>query len=103
LLPNFWLTFFIKFSKKSKNSEKQEKIQKNTFFKYIYIVFFIFSIVSKEFKIFKIFETRSTCNALFLKSPIFLIRVDVDKKNPKNKKNQIYKKKKEIEGPSLET
>jgi len=34
-----------------------------------------------------------TCNALFLKSPIFLIRVDVDKKNPKNKKNQIYNKK----------
>jgi hypothetical protein len=47
--------------------------------------------------------TRLTCNALFLKSPIFLIRVDIDKKNPKNKKNQIYKKKKEIEGPSLET
>jgi hypothetical protein len=37
-----------------------------------------------------------TCNALFLKSPIFLIRVDVDKKNPKNKKNQIYNKKKEL-------
>jgi hypothetical protein len=44
--------------------------------------------------------TRLTCNALFLKSPIFLIRVDIDKENPKNKKNQIYKKKKRVEGPS---
>jgi hypothetical protein len=47
---------------------------------------------------------RSTVNALFLKSMIFLIRVDVDKKNKKNKKNQIYKKKKEeVEGSSLGT
>jgi hypothetical protein len=30
---------------------------------------------------------------LFLKSLIFLIRGDVDKKIQKNKKNQIYKKK----------
>jgi hypothetical protein len=40
---------------------------------------------------------------LFLKSKIFLFRVDVDKKNSKNEKNQIYKKKKEVEGPSLGT
>jgi len=32
---------------------------------------------------------------LFLKSLIFLIRGDVDKKIQKHKKNQIYKKKKE--------
>jgi hypothetical protein len=34
---------------------------------------------------------------------IFFIRVDVDKKKQKNKKNQIYKKKKEVKGPSLGT
>jgi menaquinone-dependent protoporphyrinogen IX oxidase len=38
---------------------------------------------------------RLIFNALFLKSPIFLIQVNIDKKNlKKNKKNQIYKKKK---------
>jgi hypothetical protein len=46
---------------------------------------------------------RSTFNALFLKSMIFLIWVDVDKKNPK-KKNKIYKKRKKLKhqvwGPS---
>ena len=39
----------------------------------------------------------STFHALFLKSMIFLIRVDVDKKNLKKiKKNQIYKKEKKL-------
>jgi len=37
---------------------------------------------------------RLTFHTLFLKSIIFLIRVDVDKKNPK--KNQIYKKRKKL-------
>jgi len=57
----------------------------------------------KEFKFSKVFWTRLTFHVLFLKSKIFLFRVDVDKKNSKNEKNQIYKKKKEVEGPSLGT
>jgi hypothetical protein len=44
---------------------------------------------------------RLTFHTLFLKSIIFLIRVDVDKKNPKKKSN--LQKKKEVEGPSLGT
>jgi hypothetical protein len=41
---------------------------------------------------------------LFLKSMIFLIRVDVDKKNPKKiRKIKFTKKNKEVEGPSLGT
>jgi len=35
-----------------------------------------------------------TCNALFLKSPIFFIRVDIDKKNPKKKEKSNLQKKK---------
>jgi hypothetical protein len=50
-----------------------------------------------------VFGTRSTFNALFLKSPIFLIQVDVDKKNPKKKEKLDLQKKKEIEGSSLKT
>jgi hypothetical protein len=38
---------------------------------------------------------------LFLKSMIFLIRVNVDKKIQKNKKKSNLQKKKEVEGPSL--
>jgi hypothetical protein len=72
---------FDKFSEKSKNSEKQRKSKKILFFIYICIVFIIFSIDSKEFKFSKAFGTRSTFNVLFLKSPIFIIQVDVDKKN----------------------
>jgi Na+/H+ antiporter NhaD/arsenite permease-like protein len=85
---------------KSKNNEKQQKNPKNSFLKYICIIFSIFSIVSKEFKFLKIFGTRSTFNVLFLKSLIFLIRGDADKKIQKKRKNQIYIKKK-VEGPIL--
>jgi len=63
---------FDKFSEKFKNSEKHWKSKKyvfNTFASF----FSIFSIVSKEFKFSKTFGTRSTFNALFLKSLIFFI------------------------------
>jgi hypothetical protein len=46
---------------------------------------------------------HSTFNALFLKSSIFFIRVDVDKKNPKKKEKINLQKKKEVKGPSLKT
>jgi hypothetical protein len=74
---------------------KNNKYPKNTFFIYICIVFSIFSIVSKEFKFSKFFGTRSTFNALFLKSLIFLIQVDVDKKNPKKIRKIRFTKKRE--------
>jgi len=86
----------INFQKNPKIAKKT-KIQKNTYI-YICIVFSIFSIVSKEFKFSNVFGTRSTFNVLFLKSPIFLIQVYVDKKNKKKirKKNQIYKKRRKL-------
>jgi len=52
------------------------------------------SIVSKEFKFSKVFRMHSTFNVLFLKSSIFLIRVNVDKKNPKKIRKIKFKKKK---------
>jgi hypothetical protein len=54
------------------------------------------SIVSKEFKFSKVFRMHSTFNVLFLKSPIFLIRVNVDKKNPKKIRKIKFKKKKKL-------
>jgi hypothetical protein len=45
--------------------------------------------------------TRLTFNALFLKSPIFLIRDDVDKKNSKKLEKSNLQKKKKVEGPIL--
>jgi hypothetical protein len=74
---------FINFQKNPKIAKNNENPKKKLFFIYICIVFSIFSIVSKEFKFSKVFGTRSTFNVLFLKSPIFIIQVDVDKKNPK--------------------
>jgi len=60
------------------------------------ILFSIFSIVSKEFKFLKTFGTRSTFNALFLKSLIFLFEsmliLLVFKKYKKIRKIKIYKK-----------
>jgi hypothetical protein len=51
--------------------------------KYILNIFASFLASSQKNLNFQMFRTRSTFNALFLKSPIFLIRVDVDKKNKK--------------------
>jgi len=51
-------------------------------------------LISKGFLI----KTRLTFHSLFLKSIIFLIRVDVDKKNPiKFEKSNLQKKKEEVE------
>ena len=85
------------------------KIQKINFFN-IFLsfleksIFRIFNINSKnnEFKFSKVFGTRSTFSVLFLKSLIFLIRGDVDKKNKKKLRRIKFTKKKEVEGPSLE-
>ena len=57
------------------NFQKNLKIEKNNESpKNIFLIYFHhFSIVSKEFKFLKILGTRSTFNALFLKSLIFLI------------------------------
>jgi len=73
----------INFQKNPKIAKNNENPKNTFFYIYICIVFSIFSIVSKEFKFSKFFGTRSTFNALFLKSPIFLIQFGVDKKNPK--------------------
>jgi hypothetical protein len=67
--------------KNPKIVKKQQKF-KNIFLN-IFASFLAFSTSSKEFKFSKIFGTRSTFNTLFLKLSISLIRVDVDKKNPK--------------------
>jgi len=64
----------INFQKKSKNSEKTTKIQKICFFN----IFASFLASSQKNLNFRRFLER-----VILKSPIFLIRVDVDKKNPK--------------------
>ena len=51
------------------------------------------SLISKGFLI----KTRLTFHSLFLKSIIFLIRVDVDKKNPIKFEKSNLQKKKEVE------
>jgi hypothetical protein len=75
------------------------KIQKKYVFNTFASFFIIFSIVSKEFKFSKIFGTRSTFNALILKSLIFLIESTlillVFKNTKKLRKIKIYKKKEE--------
>jgi len=86
---------FQKNSKIAKNIENPKKYVFNTFASF----FIIFSIVSKEFKFSKIFGTRSTFNALILKSLIFLIESTlillVFKNTKKLRKIKIYKKKEE--------
>jgi hypothetical protein len=62
----------IFFQKNPKNREKHRKSKKILFLIYSHH-FRIFSIVLKEFKFSNMFGTRSTFNALFLKSLIFLI------------------------------
>jgi hypothetical protein len=80
------------------NFQKNLKIEKNNENpQNIFLIYFHhFSIVSKEFKFSKILGTRSTFNALFLKSLIFLIEsmliLFVFRKIQKNKKNQNLQK-----------
>jgi len=104
LLPNFRPSFLIKFSENPKITKKNENPKKYVF--NIFASFLAFSTSSKKnFKFSKVFRTRSTFHISFLKSSIFLIESTlillVFKKYKKIKKNQIYKKKKEVEGPIL--
>jgi hypothetical protein len=70
----------IKFSKSQKIAKNNEN-PKNKFFN-IFASFLAFLASSqKNLNFSRIFGTHLTFNALFLESPIFLIRVDVDKKN----------------------
>ena len=80
------------FSKIQKNSKKQRKPQKICSW-YVGIVFSIFSVISKEFKFLKVFWTCSTFNASFSKLTIFLIWVDIDKKNQNLQKKKEKRKK----------
>jgi hypothetical protein len=97
------LIFDPMFSKIQNNNKKQKKKKPLKICSwYVDIVFSIFSVNSKEFKFSKVFWTYSTFNVSFSKLMIFLIWVDIDKKNPKNKKNQNLQKEKSW-GTNLET
>jgi len=89
----------INFQKNPKIAKNIEN-PKNTFLIHLHRFLAFFSIVSKEFKFSKTFGTRSTFNALFLKSLIFFIESTlillVFKKYKKIKKNQIYKKERKL-------
>jgi hypothetical protein len=86
--------FFIKFLKNPKIAKNNEN--KKIGLLNIFASFLAFQHRIKRIKIFKDLWNSSTFKALFLKSLILFIRVDVNKKIQKNKKNQIYKKKKKL-------
>ena len=82
LLPNFWPTF-LKKNLKNPKIVKNNKNPKNTFFN-IFASFLTFSASSqKNLNFQRSLERVRLLTRYILKSPIFLIRVDVDKKNPK--------------------
>jgi hypothetical protein len=71
----------------------------------IFASFLAFSASSqKNLKFQRSLERVRIFTHYILKAPIFLIQVDVNKKNPKKKRKiKFTKKKKEVEGPSLKT
>jgi len=94
VVTQFFTYIFYKIFKKSKNSEKQQKSKKNMFFN-IFASFLAFSVSSqKNLKFQRSLERVRLLTHYILKSPIFLIQVDVNKKNPKKKSNLQKKRKK---------
>ena len=91
LLPKFWPMFFIKFLKNPKIAKNNEN--KKIGLLNIFASFLAFQHRIKRIKIFKDLWNSSTFKALFLKSLILFIRVDVNKKSKKIRKIKFTKKK----------